>query len=99
MHVVCSCPDKFATENIELLRQTFFVASFGLTHVFEWHAYFKARRVSIENDGRSEDHLSAKHQKMGKSGLSSVSQISLIVRMLWSHLKDPSLVTFQLILV
>jgi hypothetical protein len=44
---------KFATENLEMLREAFREHSLSRTAGFEWHSRFKAGRVSVEDDERS----------------------------------------------
>jgi hypothetical protein len=44
---------KSATEMLEMLREAFGEHSLSRTAVFEWHSYFKAGRVSVEDNERS----------------------------------------------
>jgi hypothetical protein len=45
---------KSATETLEMLRDTFGEHSLSRTAVFEWHSRFKAGRLSVEDNERSE---------------------------------------------
>jgi hypothetical protein len=45
---------KSATETLELLREAFGEHCLSWTAVFEWHSRFRAGRVSVEDDERSE---------------------------------------------
>jgi hypothetical protein len=44
---------KSATKTLETLREAFGEHSLSETAVFEWHSWFKAGRVSVEDDERS----------------------------------------------
>jgi hypothetical protein len=46
--------DKSATETLEMLRNAFGGHALSRTAVFEWHSHFKAGRVPVENDERSQ---------------------------------------------
>jgi hypothetical protein len=43
----------FPTKTLEFLREAFGERSLSRTEVFEWHLYFKASQVSIEDEERS----------------------------------------------
>jgi hypothetical protein len=44
---------KSTTEALEMLHEDFGEHSLRWTAVFEWHSFFKACRVSVEDDQRS----------------------------------------------
>lgn len=44
---------KSATETLEMIREAFGECSLSRTIVFEWHARFKAGRLSFEDDERT----------------------------------------------
>jgi len=46
----CANLGKSATETLEMIQQGFGDQSLSCTQVFEWHAWFKTSRTSVDDD-------------------------------------------------
>jgi hypothetical protein len=58
---------KSTAKTLEMLCEAFREHSLSRTAVFEWHSYFKAGQVLVEDDEVQGDQATAKRQKMLKN--------------------------------